>query len=108
MLTKVSLVHQPAAMAGVCSIRVTNGVQMRKKDDHDDENLDDYELFYMELPSADYLEDIEIQDEIEKPDYDRVQGLSSEQVSQIARDSLNNSHRNQSDDPEKLSAENDN
>jgi hypothetical protein len=53
------------------------------------ENLEDYELFYMELPHADYLDDIEIQDEYDTNNYDEIQGLSDQQVSEIARDSLN-------------------
>jgi hypothetical protein len=52
------------------------------------ENLEDYELFYMELPQADYLDDIEIQDEYDTNNYDEIQGLSDQQVSQIAQDSL--------------------
>jgi len=52
-------------------------------------NLEDYELFYMELPQADYLDDIEIQDEHDTNNYDEIQGLSAEQVSEIARDSIN-------------------
>jgi hypothetical protein len=54
------------------------------------EDLDDYELFYMELPQADYLKDIEIQDDYDQQNYDDFQGLSAEQVDQIARDSLSN------------------
>ena len=52
------------------------------------ENLEDYEVFYMELPQADYLRDIEIQDEYDETNTDARQGLSDEQVSEIARDSL--------------------
>jgi hypothetical protein len=52
------------------------------------ENLENYELFYMELPQADYLDDIEIQDEYDANNYDEIQGLSDQQVSQIAQDSL--------------------
>ena len=52
------------------------------------ENLDDYELFYVELPPADYLNDIEIQDEYEQTDYDSVQGLTDQQVRDLADDSL--------------------
>jgi hypothetical protein len=52
------------------------------------ENLEDYELFYLELPKSDYLEDIEIQDEYEITSYDEIQGLSDQQVSAIAKDSL--------------------
>jgi hypothetical protein len=67
------------------------------------DNLDDYELFYLELPQADYLKDIEIQDEHENADYDQIQGLSSEQVSEIARDSLDaaQQQRHSSDDQKK-------
>ena len=56
---------------------------MRKR-----EKLEDYEVFYMELPHADYLDDIEIQDEYDNPNYDQLQGLSDTQVSEIAKDSL--------------------
>ena len=52
----------------------------------DRRNEDDFELFYMELPTTDYG-DIEIQDEYDTTDSDK-QGLSAEQVSEIARDSL--------------------
>lgn len=52
------------------------------------ENLEDYELFYLELPKSDYLDDIEIQDEYETTSYDEIQGLSDQQVSAIAKDSL--------------------
>jgi hypothetical protein len=61
---------------------------MRKKD-----SLDDYEVFYMELPKADYMDDIEIVDEYDNHAYDQVQGLSDEQVSEIARDSLDAAKR---------------
>jgi hypothetical protein len=52
------------------------------------DSLDDYEVFYMELPQADYMDDIEIQDEYDNQAYDQIQGLSEDQVSKIARDSL--------------------
>lgn len=52
------------------------------------ENLDEYQLFYQEVPEPDYLNDIEIQDEHEDLNYEDVHGLSDEQVSQLARDSL--------------------
>jgi hypothetical protein len=58
------------------------------------EDLDDYELFYMELPQADYYKDIEIQDEYDQHNYDDFQGLSAEQVSEIARDSLGDTGTN--------------
>jgi hypothetical protein len=51
-------------------------------------NLEDYEVFYMEIPQADYFNDIEIQDEYDSNGYDEIQGLSDQQVSEIARDSL--------------------
>ena len=44
--------------------------------------------FFLELPPADYLNDIEIQDEYEKSTESSMRGLSDEQVSQIAIDSL--------------------
>jgi hypothetical protein len=44
--------------------------------------------FYVELPPTDYLKDIEIQDEYEKTTDLSHRGLSEEQVSQIAIDSL--------------------
>ena len=52
------------------------------------ERLDDYEVFYMELPHADYMDDIEIQDDHDQQSYDAVQGLSDQQVAEIARDSM--------------------
>jgi hypothetical protein len=58
-------------------------------------NQQDYDLFYMELPQTDYFQDIEIQDEYEEPN-DTLPGLSAEQVSEIARDSLE-SARQQTD-----------
>lgn len=52
--------------------------------------LDDYYDFFQELPqpdtSTDYLNDIEIQDEYDSPI--TPAGLSDEQVSQLAQDSL--------------------
>ncbi|GAC1370782.1 MAG: hypothetical protein NVSMB39_3990 [Candidatus Saccharimonadales bacterium] len=71
--------------------------QMTKKT-----NLDDYYDFFQELPQADlkhdYLDDIEIQDEYESP-ADST-GLSSEQVRQIARDSLEKAKNERFDNPE--------
>jgi hypothetical protein len=32
------------------------------------ENLDSYEVFYLEIPKSDYLDDIEIQDEYDQKD----------------------------------------
>ena len=64
---------------------------------------DSYELFYMEIPQTetDPLNDIstDIQDEHETPDYDQIQGLSNEQVSEIARDSLHESPEPAADEP---------
>ena len=51
-------------------------------------NLVDYNDFFLELPPTDYLADIEIQDEYEQATDTSVHGLSDEQVSQIAIDSL--------------------
>jgi hypothetical protein len=70
--------------------------QMKKR------NLENYELFYMELPQTDYFDDIEIQDEYDVNSYDKIQGLSDEQVSEIARDSLNTTATNSSDSPSDL------
>jgi ribosomal protein L6P/L9E len=57
------------------------------------DNLEDYYDFFMELPPTDYLKDIEIQDDYDKPNDFSVRGLSDEQVSQIAIDSLRNAKR---------------
>lgn len=73
-------------------------------------NLDDYEVFYMELPQADYLRDIEIQDDIDPRDYTEAQGLSPDQVQQIAQDSLDAARPHQSslaDDQNLLSQDSD-
>jgi hypothetical protein len=51
--------------------------------------IDAYYNFFLELPPTDYLVDIEIQDDIEQPNENTTRGLSAEQVSQIAIDSLN-------------------
>ena len=65
------------------------------------EKLDDYELFYMEIPQADYLNEIDtnIQDEHNAlPDYNEsISGLSDEQVSAIANDSLRAAQNEQRD-----------
>lgn len=53
-----------------------------------------YDLFYLEIPKADYLKDIEIQDEYEPSD-NGSWGLSEKQVSEIARDSLEAAKQNQ-------------
>lgn len=50
--------------------------------------LEAYREFFLELPPTEYLEDIEIQDDYEKTTDYTVRGLSDEQVSQIAQDSL--------------------
>ena len=60
---------------------------MRK---NDRSNID---LYYMELPQADYLNDIEIQDEHVNSDYNDIHGLSDEQVTKLTHDSLNLSHK---------------
>ena len=51
-------------------------------------NLVDNSDFFLELPPTDYLADIQIQDEYEQPSDTNIYGLSDEQVSQIAVDSL--------------------
>lgn len=44
----------------------------------------------MELPQSEFPDDdIDIQDYSDVPDYDQLQGLSDQQVSEIAKDSLN-------------------
>ena len=57
------------------------------------ENIDDFQLFYMEIPQADYLNDIDptIHDEIDDRGtrYDDINGLSAKQVSELAKDTLN-------------------
>jgi hypothetical protein len=54
------------------------------------EKLDDYELFYLEIPTPDYLDNIvlDIQDDHEPSD-SQSSGLSNDQVSKIADDQLN-------------------
>lgn len=47
-----------------------------------------YPEFYLELSATDYMQDIEIQDAYEAPSEAASRGLSDEQVSQIAADSL--------------------
>lgn len=59
----------------------------------------DFDFFYLEIPKTDYLKDIEIQDEYE-PNDDRSWGLSEEQVSEIARDSLEAAKRSQPKKPQ--------
>jgi len=61
-------------------------------------NLEDYYDFYLELPPTDYLKDIEIQDEYDKPSEQSTKGLSDEQVSQIAQDSLRDAQQAKFDD----------
>ena len=53
-----------------------------------------YYEFFLELPQTDYLNDIEIHDEYEKTADYPMRGLSDEQVSQIAHDSLTDARRN--------------
>ena len=52
--------------------------------------LDDYELFYMEIPQADYLNDFEINvdEEHELPAINKTPTMSDEQVSALAQDQL--------------------
>ena len=53
----------------------------------------DYFDFFQELPQTDYLADIEIQDEYETSSDTASMGLSDEQVSQLAIDSLDDARR---------------
>ena len=52
-----------------------------------DRRDDDYDNFYLEIPQVDYPKDIEIQDEYDTSS-DEARGLSAEQVSKLALDSL--------------------
>lgn len=52
-----------------------------------------YYNFFLEIPPAEYLTDIEIQDEYENQTDEVARGLSEEQVSLIAVDSLSEIHR---------------
>ena len=52
------------------------------------ETLEDFQVFYMELPQADYMDDIVIQDVHDSVLPGKLRGLSAHQVTQIARDSL--------------------
>ncbi|HEY2004159.1 MAG TPA: hypothetical protein VGH44_03515 [Candidatus Saccharimonadia bacterium] len=57
-----------------------------------------YDVFFVEIPKTDYLQDIEIQDEYEQDDA-RPRGLNEDQLSEIARDSLEVAKRNHSSQP---------
>jgi|GEM_PF-5455589 len=69
---------------------------------------DEFEYFYLELPQADYLsdlDDIQIQDEHFEDNSGDAGGLSDEQVSKLAGDALDSSdpdieHRAESTGPE--------
>ncbi len=52
--------------------------------------LDDYELFYMELPQFDYLEKIKTltDEDHDAPPYNKAPTMSEKQVSALARDQL--------------------
>ena len=50
-----------------------------------DENLESYEVFYLEIPKADYMDDIEIQDEYDKPEQEQ---LTIDESSDYTRASL--------------------
>jgi hypothetical protein len=52
------------------------------------ETLEDFQVFHMELPQADYMDDIVIQDAYDNALPGKIRGLSAHQVTQIARDSL--------------------
>ena len=69
-------------------------------------DLEAFYEFFLELPPADYLEDIEIQDDYEKTNDYPIRGLSDEQVSQIAIDSLEDANQpDQTDAPESDSSQ---
>jgi hypothetical protein len=71
----------------------------------------DFEPFFLELPQADYLNDIDIQDAYDEP-CDDQKGLSEQQVSEIARDSRQAARRedimNGQTEPSLFSEENEN
>ena len=48
---------------------------------------EDYDNFYLEIPQVDFPKDIEIQDEYDTSSQE-ARGLSAEQVSKLASDSL--------------------
>jgi hypothetical protein len=50
-----------------------------------DENLESYEVFYLEIPKAEYMDDIEIQDEYDKPEQEQ---LTTDESSDYTRASL--------------------
>lgn len=54
---------------------------------------ENHDNFFQELTQPDYLRDMEIQDEYETTDETKTKGLSTEQVSQIAQDSLTDSSK---------------
>jgi hypothetical protein len=62
---------------------------------HKRETLEDFQVFYMELPKADYMDDIVIQDAYDNAMPGKIRGLSVHQVSEIARDSLDAATRQQ-------------
>lgn len=53
---------------------------------------EDFQLFFQELPQSDYLDDIEIDDDFDDAEVKTSRGLSEEQVSEIARDSLESNY----------------
>jgi hypothetical protein len=61
-----------------------------------DENLEEYDLFYLEIPKTDYMDDIEIQDEYDKPEEEQAQTAS--ESSDYTRASLEAEQQQESDD----------
>jgi hypothetical protein len=53
----------------------------------------EYFNFFLQLPITESIEDIKIEDDVELPHDLTVHGLSDEQVSQIALDSLRDARR---------------
>ncbi len=50
--------------------------------------LDDYELFYMELPQTEYLDEIKTDENSEPATFNKTPNMSDQQVSALAQDQL--------------------
>lgn len=51
--------------------------------------LDDYELFYMEIPQTEYLDEIITDENTEPASFNKAPTMSDEQVMALAEDQLN-------------------
>jgi len=62
--------------------------------------LDDYELFYMEIPQTDYLNDIELttDEDADPPTYNKTPTMSDQQVIALALDQLNSLGQQEQDE----------